>query len=95
MWWNYSYNNPSQYFNVSVNFGAGSHTLNLYGLENCCDGGQQTQFKAPGASSFTTFSANDGLVSAVPEPESYAMILAGLGLLGFASRRKSAKAIKA
>lgn len=28
------------------------------------------------------------LVTAVPEPESYAMMLAGLGLLGFASRRR-------
>lgn len=31
-------------------------------------------------------------VAAVPEPETYAMLLAGLGLLGFAARRK--KAIK-
>jgi hypothetical protein len=28
------------------------------------------------------------MVTAVPEPESYAMMLAGLGLLGFASRRR-------
>jgi hypothetical protein len=27
-------------------------------------------------------------VTAVPEPESYAMILAGLGLIGFAARRR-------
>ncbi|MET3131600.1 putative HAF family extracellular repeat protein [Oxalobacteraceae bacterium GrIS 1.11] len=31
-------------------------------------------------------------VSAVPEPESYAMLLAGLGLLGFMSRRKKGAA---
>jgi len=30
-------------------------------------------------------------VAAVPEPESYAMFLAGLGLLGFAARRRAAK----
>lgn len=30
-------------------------------------------------------------VSAVPEPETYAMMLAGLGLLGFAARRKKAQ----
>lgn len=30
-------------------------------------------------------------VSAIPEPETYAMLLAGLGLLGFAARRRKLK----
>jgi hypothetical protein len=30
-------------------------------------------------------------VSAVPEPETYAMMLAGLGLMGFMGRRRKAK----
>jgi hypothetical protein len=45
------------------------------------------QFKA-GNSNFASFAANDGLVSAVPEPTTYAMLLIGLGLLGFTARRK-------
>ena len=31
-----------------------------------------------------------GAVSAVPEPETYAMLLAGLGMLGFAARKRGA-----
>lgn len=31
---------------------------------------------------------NHAFISAVPEPETYAMLLAGLGLLGFAARRR-------
>jgi len=34
------------------------------------------------------WAVNPGQVSAVPEPESFAMLLAGLGVLGFATRRK-------
>ncbi len=36
----------------------------------------------------TTLSGIATSVSAVPEPETYAMMLAGLGLLGFAARRR-------
>lgn len=32
--------------------------------------------------------ATGGTITAVPEPETYAMMLAGLGMLGFAARRK-------
>jgi len=32
----------------------------------------------------------EGMVSVVPEPETYAMLLAGLGLLGFSARRRHA-----
>ncbi|SIQ62618.1 PEP-CTERM protein-sorting domain-containing protein [Janthinobacterium sp. TND4EL3] len=39
-----------------------------------------------------TFSANGSLVSAVPEPETYAMLLAGLGLLGCMARRRQKSA---
>jgi len=34
---------------------------------------------------------NIQLVAAIPEPETYAMLLAGLGLLGFAARRRKLK----
>lgn len=31
------------------------------------------------------------VMAAVPEPETYAMMLAGLGMIGFAARRRSAQ----
>ncbi|NHZ40156.1 CCXG family PEP-CTERM protein [Massilia aquatica] len=95
MWWAGQYNNTSQYFNAAVNLGAGNHTLTIYGFEGCCDGGQQAQFMAP-AGTFTSFSNTDKLVSAVPEPETYAMFLTGMGMLGLlARRRKRAAPIQA
>ena len=35
----------------------------------------------------------DNLITAVPEPETYAMLLAGLGLLGFMARRRKESAV--
>ncbi|MDQ1923885.1 CCXG family PEP-CTERM protein [Massilia pseudoviolaceinigra] len=87
MWWDGQYANPSQYFNATVNLGAGNHTLTIYGFEGCCDGAQQAQFMAP-TGTFTSFSTSDNLVSAVPEPETYAMFLTGMAMLGFMTRRR-------
>jgi len=39
-------------------------------------------------SSYTAYSGDVLSVSAVPEPETYAMLLAGLGLIGFTARRR-------
>jgi hypothetical protein len=87
MWWAGQYDNSSQYFNAAVNLGAGNHTLTIYGFEGCCDGGQQAQFMAP-AGSFTSFSNTDNLISAVPEPETYAMFLTGMAMMGLLARRR-------
>jgi hypothetical protein len=46
---------------------------------------------ASGAKVGAIVSENVTLTTAVPEPETYAMLLAGLGLLGFAARRRKLK----
>ncbi|MDQ1834330.1 PEP-CTERM sorting domain-containing protein [Massilia scottii] len=40
------------------------------------------------AGTFTSFSTSDNLVSAVPEPETYAMFLTGMAMLGCMTRRR-------
>ncbi|MFC0168951.1 CCXG family PEP-CTERM protein [Pseudoduganella danionis] len=88
MWWGGSYSNSSQYFQVSgAALSAGNHTLTIYGLEGCCDGGQQVQFAKAG-DAYQSFSANT--LAPVPEPETYAMLLGGLAMLGVVARRRRA-----
>jgi hypothetical protein len=55
-------------------------------------GGTKLRFVALGASdSYGTSLDKVSLTSAVPEPETYGMLLAGLGLVAFVARRKAAK----
>jgi len=84
MWWNGSYSNPSQYLDFTAILGTGNHMLTVVGLEPCCDGAQQGQFKI-GNTAFTTFSSTDGL-NAIPEPATVALF--AFGLLGLAVSRK-------
>ncbi len=88
MWWSGNYGNSSQYFQVSnAALSAGNHTLTIYGLEGCCDGGQQVQFAKAGEG-YQTFT--DATLAPVPEPETYAMLLGGLAMLGAVARRRRA-----
>ena len=87
MWWAHDYVNTDSVFQISgKTLSAGNHTLTIYGLEGCCDGGQQVQYAVNGGA-FQSFSANT-LTAAVPEPETYAMLLGGLGLVGAIARRR-------
>lgn len=68
--------------NALVNSGANSGTFSIVFTNN---GGQN-----PALSHLIVFGreAGGGSIAAIPEPETYAMLLAGLGLVGFAARRK-------
>lgn len=88
MWWAGSYASTTQDFEFLANLGSGNHLLQIYGLENCCDGSQQAQFQTPGGTAYTSFGSTDGHNSnAVPEPGSLPLILgAGLALAGWQRR---------
>lgn len=87
LWWAANIQSSSQFLAGSSTLSAGNRALSIDGLEGCCDEGRQVQLKADN-SDFASFSSTDGLVSAVPEPSTYAMLLTTLGLLGFTARRK-------
>lgn len=78
----------------------GGNEYALWGFDNVVVDGSDTgtfsiTFKNnggqnPNLSHMTVFGreASSGTITPVPEPETYAMLLAGLGLVGFAARRK-------
>lgn len=74
--------NPKQYV-FDIGSWNGAETINLSGF-----------WPQQGAISFVAiynaYSMEDGggSIASIPEPETYAMLLAGLGLVGFAARRK-------
>jgi hypothetical protein len=88
MWWAGSYGTNGS-FDISKYLTTGNHVLTIYGVEDCCSGNVQTQFSVNGGA-FTSFSNTDSL-TAVPEAQNLAMLLAGLGLIGTLARRRSNK----
>lgn len=87
MWWGGSYTSLDGSLQGSAMLAAGNHVLKVYGLEACCDGGQQAQFRAANASAYTTFASADKL-NAVPEPVSIATFGLGAGALALVRRRR-------
>ncbi len=76
----------------SIAVAAGDHTLSWVTFEDCCDGAtNQGQFKAPGAATYTTFAAADGLGATLPIPGPGSLpVLATmlLGLIGVTTTRR-------
>lgn len=89
MFANGSYADPTQFLAGAATLAAGVHRIAVYGLESCCDGPNQGQYLAPGATGWVTFSATDGLTPRVaPVPAPAAAAAFGLGLLGLAPARR-------
>ncbi len=49
------------------------------------------KWNGPNGANWTTFASPSVSIAAVPEPETYAMFLAGLGLIGAVARRRGMK----
>jgi hypothetical protein len=87
MWWANNYSAANGSLQGAINLAAGNHIVKIYGLEGCCDGAMQAQFKAANASAYATFASNDKL-NAVPEPVSIATFGLGAGAIAFIRRRR-------
>jgi hypothetical protein len=99
MWWGGSYASPTQVFEViGLALDAGNHRLSLFGLEGCCDGGQQGQYRVGDDGAWTTFATGDALqpvvplASAVPEPGTLALVLGAFAALAWRGARRRAPA---
>jgi hypothetical protein len=87
MWWANSYGAANGSLQGALDLAAGNHVLKIYGIEGCCDGAMQAQFKAANAAAYKTFAASDTL-NAVPEPVSIATFGLGAGAIAFIRRRR-------
>jgi hypothetical protein len=87
MWWANNYGTANGSLQGALNLAAGNHIVKIYGLEGCCDGAMQAQFKAANASAYATFASTDKL-NAVPEPVSIATFGLGAGAIAFIRRRR-------
>ncbi len=69
MWWGGAFTDPNQYLQGSVNLTAGTHIVEVFGFEGCCDGPTDAQFLAPGNSTYLDIStANLQMIAPVCAP---------------------------
>lgn len=89
IWWGYDWNNTSQMLLADLgNVSAGTHVLDFYWAEGCCNGFQSARFSING-DDWLLLSVSNLDALAVPEPGSIALLGLGLSAAFFARRKKA------
>ena len=102
---NYIYSPSGNFIVDNILFPNSDPTLTTFGALFTTGGGNEWNLWGTAPNNYTLFKwANEGVnfeytvqqtgtmtVAAIPEPETYALLLAGLGLLGFVARRRQRK----
>lgn len=89
IWWGYDWNNTSQMLLADLsNVSIGTHVLDFYWAEDCCNGYQSARFNINGGD-WLVLSVSNLDTLAVPEPGSVALLGLGLSAAFFARRKRA------
>ena len=89
LWWGNNWNHAQVFSLTDFTFATGSHNIDLYFAENCCNGANSIRF-TDGLNQQTSLLSVSALEAAkVPEPSQ--LMLFSTALLGLLIRRRSAK----
>lgn len=100
-WWGGSWASAT-FQSLDLVLNEGNHRLAFYGLEACCDGGQQAEYRIGQQGAWTVFSSSDTIgprfssaqAARVPEPSSLALLLSvalGLGSVHLLRMRQAGR----
>ena len=90
LWWGYNWNNTSELLQaLATDVNEGTHTIDLYWAENCCNGKQAGRFSVNQGTSWHALSTENLDAVGVPEPGSLALL--ALGVAGLIATRRSSK----
>lgn len=91
LWWGYNWNRSAELISALIpNVGTGTHTIDLFWAENCCNGGQSGRYSLDNGETWLALSTDNLNAVDVPEPATLAILCIGLAGLSL-SRRASKK----